>query len=334
MKSWNKSRRTEQQIVDAAEAFLRGQGYRVLPQVRIRTWRPDLVGLRGDELVIVEAKASAADLRKALAQTAVYATDATSAYLALPRNRMGEDVKRIARVLGIGLLGVDDAARVIVAPSRSEPRPTLVRRIRRTAARPSRSVAPTGRLQSPPLGGLLKHRRVLEALLARPGRRFTVRELSQEAKTPYSTTWRLVRSLDALGVVTTERFGSSTVLSLNEASPVLPGLRRLPSLELAPHRLAARDFAERLAEVPDVRRAVLFGSVARGTETASSDVDVAVVVERKGTAVLDRVRDLAEAVQDRTRMKIAPMFVTETELRSNGRIARTLRSGEVLYERS
>ena len=54
-----------------------------------------------------------------------------------------------------------------------------------------------------------------------------------------------------------------------------------------------RDFAERADEElgESIRKMVLYGSVARGDDTESSDVDVFVVVETEED--LERLRDLA-----------------------------------------
>ena len=130
MKYTSKEPITEKGIVDAVETLLRKSGYRILPQLRIRTWRPDIVGLKGDEVVIVEAKGQGSDIRKALAQTALYSTDATSAYLALPTERIHHDLKEAAKALGTGLIGVGETAKIELKATPSEPRASLLRRIR------------------------------------------------------------------------------------------------------------------------------------------------------------------------------------------------------------
>jgi len=321
-------------MVDAVEALLRQSGYRILPPLRIRTWRPDVVGVKGDEVVIVEAKGQGSDIRKALAQTALYSTDASSAYLALPTERIREDVRKAAEVLGIGLIGVDERARIELEAVSSEPRASFLRRVHGVRNPLGHPTGEVRRGASPAINRLVKHRRVLEVLLARKGRRFTIRELSLEAGTPYSTTWRIARDLEALGAIVTERVGTSRVLTPNQQAPVVQELENLVSLELAPHRLAAKEFAELLRRVPEVRQAILFGSVARGSETTASDVDIAVVLRRKGESVVTRIYDIAESVQDRTRMKIVPLFVSKSDLSSESRLARSIRSGEVLLERS
>ena len=325
---------TEKEVIEEVDAFLRKSGYRPLPEIRIRTWRPDLVGIKGEEVVIVEARGKQGDVRRALARTALYSTDATSAYLALPMERIQRNIKETAKVLGIGLIGVDDAAKVVVKASTSKPRASLLKRIRRRRkVQPQPSGLPR-RNPAPPVEGLLRHRRVIDVLISRPARRFTIRELSKEARTPYSTTWRLVQDLDSLGIVVSERLGASRVLSLNQESPIVAELKGLASLELAPHRIAARDFAQRLTGVPEVRQAILFGSVARGSEAATSDVDIAIVIQRKDSPVLDRIHGIAERVQDRTRMRIVPLFLSPSELKAGTQIAKSVRSGEVLFERT
>ena len=325
---------TEHDIVDAVESLFHEMGYRVLPELRIRTWRPDIVAVKGGQVVIVEAKGQQSDMRRALAQAALYSTDATAAYLALPRERIRKDVKEAAKVFGIGLIGVEDRAEIELEAVPSDVRESLLNRIRKTrnvSAHPAnkrRRTSPSG------LDRLLRYRRVLEVLLSRPGRRFTIRELSLETGTSYSTTWRLARDLESLGVVLGERVGPSRVLTPNEQAPIFRELRSLAELKLSPHKLAAREFADRLRDLPDVRRAILFGSVARGEERATSDVDIAVVMEKKDGSTVDRIYEIVEKVQDRTQMKVVPLFVSDAELNAKSRLARSIRSGEILFERS
>lgn len=325
---------TERAISQAVEVLLQKSGYRILPQLRIRTRRPDVVGLKGDEIVIVEAKGPDGDIRKALALTALYSTDATLAYLAMPAERIHGTVIRAAKALGIGLIGVGEKARIELKAVSSEPRASLLRRVRRARNFSTHSIGEDARGRaSPALDRLLRHRRVLEALLSRPARRLTIRELSQEARTSYSTTWRIVRDLESLGAIVSEHVGTSRVLVPNQQAPVVQELQNLAGLELSPHRLAAREFAGLLNRVPEVRRAMLFGSVAQRREAPTSDVDIAIVLRKKQQSVVSRIYEIAQGVQDRTRMKIVPLFISESELNSEDLLARSIKSGEVLLER-
>jgi len=324
---------TEEEVLDASDALFRGMGYSIIRQLRIRSWRPDLVAVKGNEVVIVETKGHLGELRKAVARTALYATDASAAYLALPSQRSSTSLRGLARTLGIGLIEVKGRARFAVKAPKGAPRPAFLRRARRAAEKSPENDIRARQPRPAPLGRVLRHRRIVEALLVNPKRRFTVRELSIQARTSYATTWRTVEELRALGALTAERVGTSQYLSVNENSALLRDLERMRSLELSPHRAAAREFARQLADVPPVKKAILFGSVAEGRESAGSDVDVAIVLSRRSKRAMDRIYAAVSEVQDRTGMKVVPMIVMPGEVRSRGQLDDALRAGQVLYER-
>jgi len=104
-------------------------------------------------------------------------------------------------------------------------------------------------------------------------------------------------------------------------------------VQLVPHREAARRFAKLASGVAGVRRVVLFGSAARGTVRPGSDVDVAVVLDRRTEATLDPIYDAAARIRDETGLKVVPVGVVRRELEADTPFARSLREGEVLYER-
>jgi len=180
---------------------------------------------------------------------------------------------------------------------------------------------------------LLRHPRFLGTLLMTPGREFTIRELSLESRTSYATAWRLVDILADLGALRARRIGASRVVSVNPQSPLLPQLRTLAAVRLEPHRDAARRFARRAAKVKNVRRVVFFGSAARGAVRRGSDVDVAVVVDRRGEVPDQAIYRVAAKVQDETGLKTVPVLFLARELAAGSTIAREVRAGEVLFER-
>ncbi len=180
---------------------------------------------------------------------------------------------------------------------------------------------------------LSRHPSLVRALLDNPGREFTIRELSIESGTAYATAWRLVRLLRTLGALRERRVGASRAVSLNPRSPLLQHLRRLVALDLDPHREAARRFARLAARTAEVRQVILFGSVARGTARPSSDVDLAVVLDRRTDETLAALDHAATRVQDETGLRVVPIPVSMGDLRRETRLAQELRGGEVLYRR-
>lgn len=321
------------EIENLVRTYFTNRGFQVIKDFRIRTWKPDLIAVHGNDVIVVEVKGAQADIRKAVAQAAVYATDATSAYLAAPPSQVTEWVRNAADALGIGLLQVADSVKEIVTPRRQPPRPSLLARVHRASRGGHVGKPPTYPRPRPTLDRPLRHPAVLDLFLQHPDREFTTREAAAEAHTAYSTAWRAVRDLVALGLLSSKRAGYANVVSLRSKSPVLADLRRLRSIELSPHRRAAKRFADRLAEIPEVRTAILFGSVARGTEGIASDVDVAVVVDRITVSLTGQVRRLAEQVQDEAGLSIIPTLLRPTDLASGRQLARDLQKGETLYER-
>jgi len=318
-------------IEEAVSSFLEDEGFRVARQMRVRTWRPDFVAVKGDTLLIAEAVGARGDIRRALAHVALYATDATSAYLAVPAKRIDAKLKGAARALQIGLMAVGEHAEVVVEPSIGPPRPAFLRRVKKALKMHDRGAHAVERRRTPPLHRVLRNQGVLDALLSDRERRHTIRELSIEGRTPYSTTRRAVLDLISLGAVKSERVGPSEYLSLNTGSPLLDELARLRHLNLTPHRAAADEFSRTVAAIPEVRRVVLFGSVAGGGETTGSDIDIAVFLSARRKDTVQRILDAASEVQERTRLGIAPL-VTTTKARLRGQLARAIQDGEVLYE--
>ena len=320
-------------IKEAVAAFFRDRGFQVVHEVRIRTWRPDIVAVKRDTVIIAEAKGPHGDLRRALAQVALYATDASSAYLAVPAARADARLENAARALGIGLIGVSDLVRIVVEPSAGSPRPVLLRRAKKALGMRNEGKQGLGRRRPPPLHRILKNRSVVDTLISNRKRRFTIRELSIAARTAYSTTWRAVQDLKSLGAVASERVGPSEYLQLNADSSLLNDLIRLRAIDLSPHRAAAQDFARLVASIPEVTKVVLFGSVAEGRETTGSDVDVAVFLSKKKKDSMQRVYEAVSEIQSRTRMRVVPLLVAPPETRLRDQLARAIQAGQVLFER-
>lgn len=177
-------------------------------------------------------------------------------------------------------------------------------------------------------------RRIVGLLLKYPEREFTVNELSGLSGISYPTAWRFARKLDKSGVILTKTVGHSTVCRLNRGSPFLGEVRKALEIELSPHRLAAGGFAAKAKKIADVREIVLFGSVAKGTEKLTSDIDILLITDKKGEGIENKIMSLADKILTESRMRIVPIVLTEKEARESKQFAGELERGEVLYERA
>lgn len=94
-----------------------------------------------------------------------------------------------------------------------------------------------------------------------------------------------------------------------------------------------RDWARNIGRDPNVLKIILFGSVARGDHTGSSDADVLVIVEHSHAGFLERPLHLEHP---RVPVPVDLFVYTAAELsrdRPPRLAARALKDGLILYDR-
>jgi predicted nucleotidyltransferase len=149
--------------------------------------------------------------------------------------------------------------------------------------------------------------RVLSLLFGQPARSFLATELIQKTGSGSGAVQRELKRLTSSGLVTMTQSGRQKNYQANPDSPVFEELHRLVVKTVAlvdPIREALRPHAGRIA------LALLYGSVAKGTDAASSDVDVLIVAE--GIA-LEGVYSALAPVEERLQRRISPTVYTPRE---------------------
>lgn len=119
-------------------------------------------------------------------------------------------------------------------------------------------------------------KKVLSQLLLHPDESYHVRELARLTGTAAGSLHRDLARLAAAGLLLRREQGNQVRYQANRLCPVFPELAGL----LRKTTGAAELLAQALAPLQPAL-ALIFGSVACGTETAGSDVDVLVVTERR-----------------------------------------------------
>jgi len=114
---------------------------------------------------------------------------------------------------------------------------------------------------------------LLGKLVMNPDKSFYLRELSRELKIPYSMLYKEEKNLASLGMVTEEKKGKITLVSMNKNLPYLAELKNLIIKTVGLGDLL-RNLFSRLEKI---RYALVFGSFASGEESGSSDVDLLIV---------------------------------------------------------
>ena len=116
--------------------------------------------------------------------------------------------------------------------------------------------------------------KVLEWVFGQPERWYHIQELIRLTSLASASLQREVKRLHVAGLVVEERIGNLRRVKANQASPMFTDLANLvrktmgavPAIANALQPLASR-----------LQLALIFGSIAKGTEQAASDVDVLLV---------------------------------------------------------
>ena len=126
-------------------------------------------------------------------------------------------------------------------------------------------------------------RKLLETLFKYSKRQFTINELAKEAGVPFASTWRLVKKWELAGIIDTGRVGKSVTVKLHK-SGYLDAIASLLKISMSPQAFTARTLVNLLAKEKGVKEAYLFGSVAKGSEKLTSDIDIALLAEKNFNA--------------------------------------------------
>jgi predicted nucleotidyltransferase len=169
---------------------------------------------------------------------------------------------------------------------------------------------------------------VLGALLLHPESSLHVRELARLTGASAGSLHRDLRAMANLGLLVRQEVGRQVHYRANIDSPIFPelaGLLRKTAGVVDVLRDALAPMAHKIA------RAFVYGSIARGTEHAHSDVDVMIVGEVDfGDAVL-----ALATVQEKLRREINPTVLTASEfdkkLRQHDRFVSQVWKGPKLW---
>lgn len=152
--------------------------------------------------------------------------------------------------------------------------------------------------------------RVLGLLFGQSDRSFQSAEIIRLAGSGTGAAHRVLTRLAAAGLVTVTRIGNQKHYQANRSSSVFEELRGLivktvGVVEPLRHALGAR--------AGDIRAAFVYGSVAKGTDKADSDIDLMVVSDRLDHADLFGILQPVEGVLAR---RVNPTVMSREEWRT------------------
>ncbi len=163
--------------------------------------------------------------------------------------------------------------------------------------------------------------RVLGLLFGQPDRSFFATEIIERLGAGSGAVQRELKKLADSGLVTVSRIGNRKHFQANPASPIFSELCALvrKTIGLLEPLREALEPASGAVEL-----ALVYGSVAKGTETAASDIDLLLVSD---TLTLEAVYRLLGSAEQSLRRPINPTLFTSEEFK------RRLRDGNPFLKR-
>jgi predicted nucleotidyltransferase len=163
--------------------------------------------------------------------------------------------------------------------------------------------------------------RVLGILFGNDGEEFSTSEIIRKAELGSGAVQRELQRLAESGIVTVRAVGNQKRYSANRSAPIYEELRSVMAKTVGladPIRMALAPFA------PAIANAFVYGSTARGADSARSDIDLMILGKNLAYA---EVYPALEKTEKRLGRVISPNLMTTTEW------SRKLQSGSSFVKR-
>jgi predicted nucleotidyltransferase len=161
------------------------------------------------------------------------------------------------------------------------------------------------------IGGALfgkTQRRVLGLLFGNPDRSYFLNEIVRLAESGIGAVHRELAVLEAAGLITTTRAGNQLHYQANRQSPIFDELRGIVVKTFGIADVLRRELVPLASRI---LTAFVYGSIAKGTDTAKSDVDLMVISAKLSYTDLFSAATHAEEQIGR---KVNPTVMTPQEL--------------------
>jgi len=182
--------------------------------------------------------------------------------------------------------------------------------------------------------------KILKTFLQYPGKVFSGRELAKISGVSKTRTAEILQDLEKNNVLTKQKIGKSYGWSLNQESVLVSHLKQgIAQFDKKILEDLKNDIKKYFSLVKGISKLVLFGSVARGSESYNSDIDLfLLLMETKSKKIVkQKIDELNMVTLKKYGNPVSVIFYTEKEF-GNNRFNRDLKKkieeeGLVLIER-
>jgi predicted nucleotidyltransferase len=156
------------------------------------------------------------------------------------------------------------------------------------------------------LGRSRIRQRILALLFDRPERRLHLRGVARAVGTSAGTAARELKRLVDAGLVERSVEGRQVYFRADAQSPLFDSVQTIIRRTVGAPEVIRRH----LADLEGLERAIVYGSYARGEETAASDIDLMVI----GSPDVDELTDRVSAAENELGRSLNYTILTENEL--------------------
>ncbi len=176
--------------------------------------------------------------------------------------------------------------------------------------------------------------RLLRIFYEYPEREFALSDLTKIFKTSTGTIYPALVGLIEKRIILSRKAGRSTFYKLNYKNLLVRKLIEIFESEKKILLNKSNEFARKI-DKKNITSIILFGSIARGEPTESSDIDLLIVYKKNYIAVKKNIDKLSEKFLEED-ILISPIILSESEVRNmikkyDSFILRVQEEGKVLF---
>jgi predicted nucleotidyltransferase len=165
---------------------------------------------------------------------------------------------------------------------------------------------------------------ILRALYKFPKKTFTTRELAKYIGASHSGIIKAIKNLEKMDVVRIESVGKAYQISLNEKSFITKNILKIFGVEKKTLEHLTSDLKNSFKGAKIISLAI-FGSIAKGSESPKSDIDLLIITRQKSEAE-EKVSRLQRRFAEKYGNSIAPYIMVPEEFlaKKNTRLVKNI----------
>lgn len=151
-------------------------------------------------------------------------------------------------------------------------------------------------------------RKILVLLFLNPDERFYIRQLERLAEEPVSAVRRELEKLEKSGLLLSKDEAKVKYYWVNKQNPIYEELKKI----ILKTQAIGSTLKNLVKKIPDIKIAFIYGSVAKGNESAVSDIDLMII----GSIDTMKIHLKISEIEDKIKRTINYTLIKEKEFRS------------------